>query len=194
MGAPATKFITKLFTVGGDAVKDIWVDKNKCLHCFSCLFSCALAHSRGSDLWDLIMESPAPKPRLFKARDSDGLFPLMCRHCENSPCLESCIAAAITRNAESGVLEIDENRCVGCGMCIMVCPFGAVGLDRERRVAYKCDSCAETELPACIRACPTGALFNGTGNKYSELKRRRYGLRLMGLNGGKNNEVRGYRQ
>ncbi|MBI4787716.1 MAG: 4Fe-4S binding protein [Chloroflexi bacterium] len=53
----------------------------------------------------------------------------------------------------------DSARCVGCWMCVMVCPFDAIQRDLEIQVARKCDLCPDREIPACVTVCPTEALM-----------------------------------
>ncbi len=86
--------------------------------------------------------------------------------------MEACIAGAIRKNSTTGVVTIDEQRCIGCWTCIMVCPFGAVASSGKREVAYKCDGCEESEEMACVEACPTGALLYCEPVELVGLKRR----------------------
>jgi Fe-S-cluster-containing dehydrogenase component len=57
---------------------------------------------------------------------------------------------------------LDEEKCIGCNWCVLACPFGVIRMDEGRKVIIKCDQCFERvqrgELPACVSACPTGAL------------------------------------
>jgi len=66
-----------------------------------------------------------------------------------------CPAKAIQRNNQ-GVVEIDEELCVGCGLCSEYCPMGVILFIPERKKAYKCDLCQGS--PLCVEMCPTGAL------------------------------------
>ncbi len=66
------------------------------------------------------------------------------------------MSGALTRN-EDAVVILDEDRCVGCGMCVTVCPNDAIHLDRSRGKASKCDLCGNGER-ACVAACIAGAL------------------------------------
>ena len=54
---------------------------------------------------------------------------------------------------------MDPEKCVGCWMCIMVCPIGAIYRDSEDKAAVKCDLCEGKEIPACVLSCPTNALL-----------------------------------
>jgi carbon-monoxide dehydrogenase iron sulfur subunit len=50
--------------------------------------------------------------------------------------------------------------CIGCWMCVMVCPYGVISpkRDGDRKVAVKCDLCKTTGEHACVKACPSGAV------------------------------------
>jgi carbon-monoxide dehydrogenase iron sulfur subunit len=72
---------------------------------------------------------------------------------------------------EEGFTRHDADKCVGCWMCIMVCPFGAIS--RQESVALKCDLCPDREDSfACVEACPTNALFVGTWDEFKEKLRQ----------------------
>ena len=64
------------------------------------------------------------------------------------------------RPPTGGVL-LDDSRCVGCFMCLMVCPSG-VRPDAARDRVVRCDVCPDRDVPACVTACPTGALATGS--------------------------------
>lgn len=66
-----------------------------------------------------------------------------------------CTAKAIHRT-EQGIVEIDQDKCVGCGLCAQFCPMDVILSCPETRKAYKCDLCQGK--PLCVEACPTGAL------------------------------------
>lgn len=76
------------------------------------------------------------------------------------------------RDEKTGVVIVDQDRCVGCWTCIMVCPFGAVASGRDKKVAYKCDACHEEEEAACVVGCPTGALIYCEPAELVSMKRR----------------------
>jgi anaerobic carbon-monoxide dehydrogenase iron sulfur subunit len=98
-----------------------------------------------------------PRMRLSRLPGARG-FPLRCLQCEDAPCALACMAGAMRIDPETQVVQHDPEQCVGCWMCVMVCPFSALREGRDRKVAVKCDLCAGHEGPACVEACPTHAL------------------------------------
>jgi Fe-S-cluster-containing hydrogenase component 2 len=88
---------------------------------------------------------------------TDAGFPIQCRHCQDAPCLDACPSKALHR-AVDGLVQVHDARCIGCWMCIMVCPFGAPQPFRDIRKMIKCDQCTGMDAPFCVESCPTGAL------------------------------------
>jgi carbon-monoxide dehydrogenase iron sulfur subunit len=92
----------------------------------------------------------------------------VCRHCEEPHCLEACMNGCISKDPETGVVEHEASRCVGCWMCVMVCPHGAISTggvnEKGNQVAVRCDLCAGEEEPLCVLVCPTGALASAPGD------------------------------
>ncbi|MEW6665185.1 MAG: 4Fe-4S dicluster domain-containing protein [Thermodesulfobacteriota bacterium] len=138
-------------------MKQVFVHLDKCMGCRSCQIACAVEHSKAKSLFAAVAETPMPRYRLYVEKGDGKKIPLTCRHCEDAPCLEACISGALFRDDRGLVMQRYE-RCVGCWTCLMVCPFGVVGRQKERRVAVKCDRCANLEVPSCVSACPTRAL------------------------------------
>jgi len=143
-------------------MKRIYVDVDKCLACRSCEIACAVAHSNSKELLKALGETPLPKYRV-SLEDVEGFsVPLQCRHCEAAPCVQVCPTKAITRNTLEEPVLIARELCVGCSSCVIVCPWGIPGLTKDGKAIIKCDLCIERlkegEEPACVGACPTGAL------------------------------------
>ena len=78
-------------------------------------------------------------------------IPHVCLQCENPWCQEACTYDAIDRNANTGALVIDREKCVGCGECIPACPYGMIHLNDRYNIAAKCDLC--DSQPRCVEAC-----------------------------------------
>lgn len=82
--------------------------------------------------------------------------PVICRQCDNPPCIRDCPTDAIKKNKEMGVVIVSEEKCIGCGTCITNCPYGAIKLHPDTGIAIKCDLCGGE--PRCVRYCSRGVL------------------------------------
>ena len=147
--------------------KEIFVNIDRCLGCRSCIIACAVEHSESKTLVGAVQEKIAPTSRMYvEWVEPNGKIPIVCRHCEDAPCMFACISGAITRD-ENGVVITNEDKCIGCWTCVMVCPYGVIGRHLQRHKAYRCDRCPDRDIPACVNACPTGALRYETVPAYS---------------------------
>lgn len=93
--------------------------------------------------------------------------PKLCNQCENPPCVQVCPVGA-TYQTEDGVVLVDRKWCIGCGYCIMACPYGVRFFHPVYKVADKCNFCyhriSQGMKPACVEACPFGARLIGDLN------------------------------
>lgn len=102
------------------------------------------------------------KFRDIKRGEIDKAFfvPKLCNQCENPPCVQVCPVGATYQTAD-GVSLVDQKWCIGCGYCIMACPYGMRFFHPIYRVADKCTFCyhriTQGKKPACVAACPVGA-------------------------------------
>ena len=137
--------------------KEIFVRLDRCMGCHSCEVACAVEHSASKSIFTAMGESPQPKSRVYIEWAGEGQqVPVLCRHCEDAPCMHACIAGAISRTED--VVHTNADKCIGCWTCVMVCPYGVIGRHLEQKKAYRCDRCPDREEPACVSACPTQAL------------------------------------
>ncbi|KPK86437.1 MAG: hypothetical protein AMJ81_01275 [Phycisphaerae bacterium SM23_33] len=153
-------------------MKKVYFDSRKCLGCHSCEFACAVEHSESKEAAKALLEEDRPLPRRRVRPVEGACLTIGCRHCDPAPCVEACMAGAMTKDADTGEVICDTDKCVGCWMCVMVCPFGAV---RPGEVfTIKCDMCADREAgPVCVEACPTGALFEATADEFAQRRKAR---------------------
>ncbi len=164
--------------------KEIFVRLDHCMGCHSCEMACAIAHSVGQTLYAALSESPAPKSRLWVQWVApDHAVPIVCRHCEDAPCMHACISGAISRG-QDGVVSTDADKCIGCWTCVMVCPYGVIGRHMEEHKAYRCDRCPDREIPACVSACPSQALVFKSVADYSGEVRQAASQELVSGQGG----------
>ena len=140
--------------------KRVYVNKDVCVGCGLCEVYCLTQHSESKDIIKAHKkEDPKPVSRLYRESEGPVSFALQCRHCDEAPCIKSCITGAMHRDEETGAVLRDEDKCVGCWTCIMVCPLGAIKKDTEgESVASKCDLCIGEETPVCVENCPNEAL------------------------------------
>lgn len=137
-------------------MRKIEFEIDKCLACRSCEIACAIEHSKSKDIYKAHLEDDKPVQRRNLKKIGSKCFTISCYHCEDALCIEACITSAIRKN-ENGEVICDSQKCIGCGMCIMVCPFGAIKL--KETYIVKCDMCPDRkDSYACIEACPTKAL------------------------------------
>ena len=147
--------------------KEIFVRLDRCMGCHTCEIACAVEHSDSKTLYGAMGEKPGPKKRVYvEWVPLDNRVPVLCRHCEEAPCMHACISGAITRS-DDGVVLTNAEKCIGCWTCVMVCPYGVIGRQSETHKAYRCDRCPELETPACVDACPTHALVYRTVEAFS---------------------------
>jgi len=132
-------------------------NRERCLACRACELACSVIHSRSGRLEAAILEELPPKRRVLIAAGKDGVEALRCEQCLEPLCAFSCKSGALHRDPRDGRVVFDERRCIACFMCLMVCPFG-VRPDPARDAVVRCDVCADRDVPACVAACPTGAL------------------------------------
>lgn len=130
--------------------------EENCISCRYCEVACTMVHSRTQDpVKAYKLENLVPRARV----DVKGAVSIstMCRHCKHPFCLDACISGAIWQD-ETGKVHLDEDVCVGCWGCVLVCPFGAAHPNLDRKHSVKCDVCEERGFPACVEACPNRAL------------------------------------
>jgi Fe-S-cluster-containing dehydrogenase component len=101
--------------------------------------------------------------------------PKQCNHCDNPPCVKPCPTGA-TYRTEDGLVLVDAKKCIGCGACIVSCPYGARYSNPVTGAADKCTFCAhriyQGRLPACVEACPTRArIFGDLNDENSEMRK-----------------------
>jgi carbon-monoxide dehydrogenase iron sulfur subunit len=158
---------------GGSHVKRIYALEEFCIGCRLCEVHCIVAHSRSKDLVKAFKEeNPRPLARIKVMECRPVTFALQCRFCEEPLCVQACLTGAMHMNEETGMVEWDEAKCVGCRTCVIYCPYGAIRPEKSQakgRIISKCDMCAETGLPACVAACPNGALYYGEEKPEVEL-------------------------
>jgi len=140
----------------------ILVDVGRCDGCRSCVVGCKNWH-----------ELPAGMPGRIKVIDimagtypdvSRWLFPVMCMQCAFPPCVAVCRFRACYVG-EDGIVYLEREKCVGCNLCVLACPYGVRVMAEDGRVLDGCDFCADRihagGRPYCVETCPSDALIFG---------------------------------
>lgn len=157
----------------GAASNQAWgmlIDVTRCTGCQSCVLACKEANDRpnptvepralSNDAYSFIDVRPNP--------NSDGPLNVkrQCMHCVSPACASACTVGALHKTPE-GPVVYDSEKCIGCRYCQYACPFGVPTYDWDNPLGliHKCQMCvdrlADGELPACMAACPAGALRFG---------------------------------
>jgi carbon-monoxide dehydrogenase iron sulfur subunit len=125
-----------------------------CVGCRTCELACSFFHEK--------VFNPQ-KSRVQVIREELAISrPILCVQCSDPPCAAACPQGAIVRDEKTGAVIVIEEKCTGCGACVEVCPFGAIWLHPEKRIAIKCDLCGGA--PACVKYCPQRVLrYAGDG-------------------------------
>ncbi len=161
------------------------IDLAKCNGCRTCTDACNAFH---------FVPAGQEWIKVYANQDNPGAgrywFPRPCMQCDNPPCVKVCPVGATYKRADGIVIQ-DNERCIGCRYCIAACPYSAryfnwgqplhtpeehaqpysieLQYPHRRGVVEKCIFCPslarEGKLPACVAACPMGALYYGDENE-----------------------------
>lgn len=149
------------------------LDLTGCIGCKTCVVACKMCYGTrpGVDYNGITTAEWGEYPNARRMYTMQ-----MCMHCENAPCVAACPVGATYKTAE-GPVVMDYDKCVGCGLCVANCPYGArhlvvddetqfegavMGYEAESsarlKVAEKCTMCyarAQAGLnPMCMDHCP----------------------------------------
>ena len=144
-------------------------DYETCSGCQSCVMACSLTKMK-------VFSPSKSLITLSKVEDRCLGVPVVCEHCDDPPCQAACPVSAITKDHNTGVVNISQELCTGCKACGEACPFGAGTIKFWDGRAIICDLCDGD--PACVRTCTQKALMflpatRATVARIAELARRR---------------------
>jgi Fe-S-cluster-containing dehydrogenase component len=181
------------------------IDLDICVGCQACVVNCKEWNTAGygAPLADTNPYGDNPsgawlnRVHAFEAGEGADArvvhFPKSCLHCDDAPCVTVCPTGASYKREEDGIVLVNEDSCIGCGLCAWSCPYGAREMDPAESVMKKCTLCVdriynehlaeEDRVPACVRTCPTSARHFGDlgdpDSDVSQLVAARGGYDLM---------------
>lgn len=165
------------------------INLSECLRCYTCEKSCTGRHGHQRNVRDGV-------------RIGHIVIPYACKQCDEPQCMSACKKGAINRDADTGVLYLSKEKCIGCGACARKCPFKSIIMDetgsykiiqdkegntKQAPITYanRCDLCRKYNKRGCFTNCPSGALkmvpFNEVLLMLPQLHREK--LKALFLNG-----------
>jgi formate dehydrogenase iron-sulfur subunit len=132
------------------------VDLDKCSGCKACVTAChSLNGLQEDESWRHVglLHEPGASRQVTVTSS--------CHHCDDPACAKGCPTLSYEQ-LPSGIVRHLDDQCMGCRYCEWTCPYGAPQWNPEQGIVRKCDLChqrlKEGEAPACVQACPNGAI------------------------------------
>ena len=133
-------------------------NSEKCVGCRGCEMACKNEYQ---------IDATPEWRKVFQLHEDDYSLPtrmffsMACNHCASPECLRVCPVKAYTKRHD-GIVIHDPNRCIGCRLCTMACPYDRPQINPAKKKVEKCNLCYQRidngEEPACVAACIPGAL------------------------------------
>ncbi len=171
---------------GGATRWGVAIDLKRCTGCQSCTIACKMENGTPPGVfWTRVLEKEEGTfPFAYKV-----FMPVRCNHCAEPPCVTVCPSGASYRREKDNLVLVDQDRCIGCGSCVVACPYDVRFMPENTRgyygdrktpfedeayqkwqkgAAQKCTLCVHRIdnglKPACVETCPTKALVFGDLN------------------------------
>ncbi len=128
--------------------KMLIADPTKCTGCRACEMVCSVKHEGVSN-------PTRARIKIMKWEPISLDVPIICQQCHDAPCVAVCPSGAMKLNTELATPIIDYDLCIGCRMCLSVCPFGAITVDAKKRRGIKGEPVQGG--PICGKFCDTKA-------------------------------------
>jgi formate dehydrogenase iron-sulfur subunit len=135
------------------------VDLDACTGCKACVAACHSLNGldEGESWRSVTLLSGGPTNLPFQQTVTAA-----CHHCVDPACLKGCPVDAYEKDPVTGIVSHLDDQCIGCSYCTLSCPYEVPAYNHGRGIVRKCDMCqgrlAAGEAPACVQACPNGAI------------------------------------
>lgn len=137
-----------------------YFNMENCLECRACVISCKDKNNLNVGVNYRTVTTyeggEFPNPWVY-------FISMACNHCQDPLCVKSCPTGAMNKRKKDGIVLINQDECIGCGVCINICPYKAP--KRSNTKSVKCDMCLDLiengEQPTCVSACNGRALYFG---------------------------------
>ncbi len=131
------------------------VNLDACTGCKACVAACHSLNGLDDDeAWRDV--------GMLIGKDYQQTVTTACHHCADPACMNGCPVGAYEKQADTGVVKHLDDQCIGCGYCVLKCPYEVPKYSEKLGIVRKCDMCVgrlrEGEAPACVQACPTSAI------------------------------------
>ncbi len=150
-------------------------DSTRCLGCRACVGNCIKVNNMApltGEKRDTDGDTRTSIRMYREAKKNGGkdifYIKASCNHCLHPSCVSACPVSAMRRDEKHGIVFNDPDRCIGCRYCMIACPYDAIKFEWDKALPkiIKCDFCITTNMkekgiPACVEACPSGALQFG---------------------------------
>ena len=155
------------------------IDVSSCIGCKACQVACSEWNDLRDDIGNNtgVYDNPADLTakswtvmRYNEVEENGKLEWLIrkdgCMHCDDPGCLKACPSPGAIIKYANGIVDFQQENCIGSGYCIAGCPFNVPRINAEDNKAYKCTLCSDRvavgQEPACVKTCPTGAIRFGS--------------------------------
>ena len=156
------------------------IDVSKCIGCKACQVACMEWNDLRDEVGSCVGSYDNPPDlseqswtvmKFREYEDEKGKLEWLirkegCMHCSDPGCLKACPSPGAIIQYANGIVDFQEENCIGCGYCVTGCPFDVPRISKKDHKAYKCTLCSDRvavgQSPACAKVCPTGAIVFGT--------------------------------
>jgi len=162
------------------------IDVSKCIGCKACQTACMEWNDLRDEVGSCVGSYDNPPDlseqswtvmKFREYEDEKGKLEWLirkegCMHCSDPGCLKACPSPGAIIQYANGIVDFQEENCIGCGYCVTGCPFDVPRISKKDHKAYKCTLCSDRvavgQEPACVKTCPTGAITFGSKQAMTE--------------------------